>query len=144
MRKLPLINRTITTFLSLVLILISIPVSAVMAQSPATAGFTISPSVFPIGHSSSALLCMSPLSTAGALTFDQNDVIGFQFDNSIGTVTAMDPAVLVHSSTLVPADFQTRQNPVNGYKLTITYINTNSKQFNYTDTICAKVTFTAG
>ena len=137
-------NKTVSIFISMVLVLMLIPLSVARAQTVATVGYTISPSVFPLGQSSSALLCMSPLSTADTLSFSQNDVIGFQFDTSIGSVTNVDPTVLVHSSTLSSTDFQTLQNTANGYKLTITYTNATTKTFTYTDTVCARVTFTSG
>src|SRR6266700_1186909 len=117
-------------------------IDPVADPTPPTAGFTISPSTFPPGQSFSALLCLSPLNTAGPLTFDQNDVIGFTFDSSFGTVTSIDTPILVHSSTLSPSDFTAHLGTSNPNKVTITYITADSKQFAYTDIVCAKVTFT--
>src|SRR6185369_16441265 len=99
--------------LSSLLLLLPVRFSPTLAQTALTVGFTISPSVFAAGQSSSALLCMSPLPTADTLTFNQNDVIGFQFDNNIGTVTSVESPVSVHSSTLLPTDFDAHQNQVN-------------------------------
>src|SRR5882724_9393309 len=113
------------------------------AQSTSTVGFTLSPSVFLQGQSSSTLLCMSPLNTAGALGFNQNDVIGIIFDNAIGTVTAINSPLSVHSSTLSASDFTATLGAANPNKIIITYTSASSKQFSYTDTICAKVTFTS-
>jgi hypothetical protein len=112
------------------------------AQTPPTVGFTMNPSVFQQGQSATTMICMLPLPAAGPLTFDQNDVVGLQFDSSIGVVESTYVPLSVHSSTLDPADFQPHINSVNHNKLSFTYANQVSKQFAYTDTVCLKVIFT--
>src|SRR5438105_2254209 len=119
MRNLSFAKTATALILTLLLMLLPARFSPVLGQTTASAGFTISPSVFSTGQSSSALLCMSPMPAADTLTFNQNDVIGFQFDNSLGTVTSVESPVSVHSSTLAPEDFEAHLNQVNHNKLSI-------------------------
>src|SRR5258707_511486 len=100
-----LLKTTGAAGLCLLLILSPACIIQAGAQAAPTVGFTLSPSVFTTGQSSSTLLCMSPSNTAGTLMFNQNDVIGFNFDNSIGTVTAVNSPLSVHSSTISATDF---------------------------------------
>jgi hypothetical protein len=113
--------------LTLALTLSAILISQQNTQAQTAAGqnvnFTISPAIFQQGQSQSTFLCMSPSNTAGALGFDQNDVIGFTFDSNIGTVTSIDSPVFVRSSTLSASDFNAHPNAVNPNKIVISYIN---------------------
>src|SRR6201999_2614382 len=60
-----------------------------------------------------------------------------------GTVTAVNAAVMVHSSTLTTSDFTVVMGAANHNKITITYTSAGAKQVAYSDTVCAKVTLTA-
>src|SRR5882724_8004460 len=100
MTKLTFAKPAAAIILSSVLILVPARFSPAQGQTTPSVAFRLSPSVFPVGQSSSALLCMSPANTAGTLMFDQNDIIGFNFDNSIGIVTAVSSPISVHSEML--------------------------------------------
>src|SRR5215831_15762631 len=121
MTRLTFAKTTASLILIAILILLPVRFSSALAQTTPTVGFTISPSVFAAGQSSSALLCLSPLPDAGSLAFNQNDVVGFQFDGSIGTLTSVDSPLSVHSTTLGLADFDVHLNQANHNKLSIIY-----------------------
>jgi len=136
--------KIILTFtLTLSTVLIPGQYAHAQTQTSPSVNFTISPSIFPQGQSTSALLCMSPSNTATGLTFNQNDVVGYTFDSSIGTITAIDTPLMVHSATLLSSDFAAHLGgPGNPNKIVITFTTAVTKPFSYTDTICAKITFT--
>src|SRR5882762_8752337 len=91
----------------------------IQAQTNPTVSFTVSPSVFAQGQTTSALICMSPLNTAGTLGFDPNDFIGYILDSSLGTVSSVDNPISVRSSTLLPSDFTVKLGVGNHNKIVI-------------------------
>src|SRR5690242_8097582 len=113
MRKQMFTKAISAILLASILILSPVSFARAQTQTTPTVGFTLSPSVFPQGQSTSTLLCMSPLQTAGALEFNQNDIIGFNFDSSLGTVTGVDSPISVHSSSLSASDFTSHVSTAN-------------------------------
>src|SRR5262249_54140954 len=75
-------------------------------------------------------------------TFNQNDVLGFNVNSGIGTVTAVDTPIMVNSSTLSASDFTASLNQANPNNIAVQYATAASKQFSYAETICAKITLT--
>src|SRR5262249_10867595 len=109
--------------LAIVLALAVVPIvarPAIKSNGP-TVIFTVNPSILPTGHSVSTLLCASPSDTAGKLTFNQNDVFGFNVNSGIGTVTAVDTPIMVNSSTLSASDFTASLNQANPNNIAVQY-----------------------
>ncbi|HZS47346.1 MAG TPA: hypothetical protein VFC63_19910 [Blastocatellia bacterium] len=137
-----LMNAILTIAMTLSIALIAQKQIEAQTQTGPSVIFTVNPSILPAGQSVSALLCASPANTAGALSFNQNDVLGFVVNSGIGSVTAVDNLIMVNSSTLSASDFTASLNQVNHNKIVVRYNTAATKQFSYGDTICAKITLT--
>lgn len=112
--------------------------TAVMAQTSPGINFTVNPSIFPAGQASSVFLCLSA-NGIKPIALSTGDKFFFSFGGAIGAVTSVTTPLSVTSSTLTAAGF-TAAAAAN--QVTITY-NGAPQNFNYGDSICLKVNFTA-
>jgi hypothetical protein len=119
-------------------LLLGMSVQPVLSQSSPKVNFSVNPTLFATGQPASAFLCVSANSIS-PLTLAHGDTFVFSFGSSVGTITSASPPVTVNSPTLLSTDFSAS---VNLAGVTIAY-NGGSKAFNYGDSICLKVNFTA-
>jgi hypothetical protein len=112
--------------------------TAVMAQTSPGINFTVNPSIFPAGQASGVFLCLSANGTK-PLALNTGDKFYFGFGGQIGTVTSVSTPLAVSSSTLAAVNFSAS---VASNQVTITY-NGPPQPFDYGDSICLRVNFTA-
>ena len=137
--------KRITLFAALLTALVLAAVSfgpSAHADTPTALNFSATPSAFALGASSTTLVCMAQ-ETNPPGSFNTGDVSSIIFDGSLGSVTSVDTPIVVHSSTLTPADFTAAQGLLNPNKIQIVYTNGTPKVFGFGDSICAQVHFTA-
>lgn len=139
--------RTVVTLLLALFLVVPIAMLPVHADVPSPLAFSMSPSAFALGQTSSTFICMTqqtnPAQPPTTLAFNTGDKASFVFDPAIGTVTSVDSPITVRSSTLAASDFTAALGASNNNKVVLTYTAGASKAFNFGDCVCAKVNFTA-
>lgn len=131
----------VSGFLSLALLSLVIPSRGVLAQANNSVAFSMTPSVFPAGQSSSAFLSVSSTGVAVPATLQPGDKFIFTIAASIGTVTSFVSPPFVSSSTLAAHDFSVGFG-TNNSQIVVAY-NGTAKTFAYGDSIAARIDFTA-
>jgi hypothetical protein len=117
-------------------------VSFVHADVPTTVQYSSTTTSFALGSTSTTALCMTnETDPASAPSFNTGDVSAILIDPAIGVVTSVDTPVTVKSASLVPGDFTVALSGT--YKIKLTYNNASSKLFQFGESVCAVVHFTA-
>ena len=114
----------------------------VRADVPTAVQYTVNPSMFAEGSSATTQICMKN-ETSPSLTFNTNDLSIMILDGAMGTVSSVDTPITVNSSSLLPADFSVTLTGAPTPKIRLTYTNGSSKPFNFGDSICVTLHFTA-
>jgi len=102
---------------------------------------TVTPNLLKSGTTASTFICITNGNANSARPIQTGDTFTLTFDSSIGTLASFEPALMVNSATLSPADFLAASGS-SANQVVITYIGTN-KVFGPGDSFCLKVSIAA-
>ena len=131
--------------LCLCLSLTTLPLASVHADednnTKITPVVTVTPNLLRVARTSNAFVCITNGNPSSTKTIRQGDSFTLTFDSSIGTLASFEPAVMVNSTILRPADFLVTSG-TSANQIVINYVGAN-KRFAPGDSLCVKVTIAA-
>ena len=112
------------------LLLTIVPFSGARADdegnSRITPVVTVTPNLLAAARTSNAFVCITNGNPSSTKTMRQGDSFTFTFDSSIGTLASFEPAVMVNSATLRPADFLVTSGTTTN-QIVINYVGANKQ-----------------